>query len=77
MYKDKGELITMLGSPLQHESRWIKLVPLLIGTIAAVVACLGYAYSRWTFMAIGLFILIVGFSAQAVLWFGLRDLNRH
>lgn len=76
MRRNREEMIAMLESQVHHEALWFSRIPLLIGIVAAVVVCLGYASSHWTFMAVGLFVLIIGFSTQAVLWFGLRDLNR-
>ena len=76
MHKDRETLIAMLDAQVQHETRWLRRIPLLIGILAAVVACYGYFMSYWTIMIVALFILTVGMSAQAVLWFGLRDLKK-
>ncbi|WP_407364134.1 hypothetical protein HKW97_23885 (plasmid) [Pseudomonas luteola] len=76
MHKDRETLIAMLDAQVQHETRWLRRIPLLIGLLAAVVACYGYFMSYWTIMIVALFILTVGMSAQAVLWFGLWDLNK-
>ena len=76
MHKDRETLIAMLDAQVQHETRWLRRIPLLIGLLAAVVACYGYFMSYWTIMIVALFILTVGMSAQAVLWFGLRDLKK-
>ncbi|TWI49006.1 hypothetical protein IQ22_04140 [Pseudomonas duriflava] len=77
MHKDREELIAMLDARVHHEIRWLRRIPLLIGILAAVVACYGYFMSYWTVMVVALFILTVGMSAQAVLWFGLWDINKH
>ncbi|WP_286789109.1 MULTISPECIES: hypothetical protein [unclassified Pseudomonas] len=76
MHKDREELIAMLDAQVQHETRWLRRIPLLIGILAAAVACFGYAVGYWKIMTVALFILTIGLSAQAVLWFGLWDLNK-
>ncbi|MDN3235575.1 hypothetical protein [Pseudomonas sp. WAC2] len=43
MHKDREKLIAMLDAQVQHETRWLRRTPLLIGILAAVVACFGYA----------------------------------
>jgi CHASE2 domain-containing sensor protein len=77
MHKDREKLIAMLDAQVQHETRWLRRIPLMIATLAAVVACYGYFMSYWTVMVVALFILTIGVTAQAVLWFGLWDLNKH
>ncbi|WP_312125317.1 hypothetical protein [Pseudomonas sp.] len=77
MHKDRETLIAMLDAQVQHETRWLRRIPLLIGILAAAVACFGYFMSYWTIMVVALFILTIGVTAQAVLWFGLWDLNKH
>ena len=67
MHKDRETLIAMLDAQVQHETRWLRRIPLLIGILAAVVACYGYFMSYWTIMVVALFILTVGVSVQAVL----------
>jgi cobalamin biosynthesis protein CobD/CbiB len=76
MQEDREKLIAMLDAQVQHETRWLRRIPLLIGVLAAVVACYGYFMSYWTVMVVALFILTIGVTAQAVLWFGLWDLNK-
>ncbi|MBH3441881.1 hypothetical protein [Pseudomonas luteola] len=76
MHKDREELIAMLDAQVQHETRWLRRIPLLIGILTAVVACYGYFTSYWTIMIVALFILTIGITAQAVLWFGLWDFKK-
>ncbi|WP_434141351.1 hypothetical protein JQR84_23565 (plasmid) [Pseudomonas luteola] len=76
MHKDRETLIAMLDAQVQHETRWLRRITLLIGILAAVVAYYGYLMSHWTVMVVALFILTIGVSAQAVLWFGLWDLKK-
>ena len=76
MQEDREELIAMLDAQVQHETRWLRRIPLLIGILAAAVACFGYAVGYWKIMTVALFILTIGLSAQAVLWFGLWDLKK-
>ncbi|QEU26819.1 hypothetical protein FOB45_02935 (plasmid) [Pseudomonas luteola] len=52
---------------VQHEIRWLRRIPLLIGILAAAIACFGYAVGYWKIMTFALFILTIGLSAQAVL----------
>ncbi|WP_286789115.1 MULTISPECIES: hypothetical protein [unclassified Pseudomonas] len=65
-----------LDAQVQHETRWLRRIPLLIEILAVAVACFGYTIGYWKVMTVALFILTLGLSAQAVLWFGLRDLNK-
>jgi hypothetical protein len=77
MQEDREKLIAMLDARLQHETLWLRCIPLMIGILAAAVACFGYAEGYWKIMTVALFILTIGVTAQAVLWFGLWDLERH
>ena len=77
MYKDRNTLIARIEAQISYETRWPRRIPLLLGILAAVVACYGYFMSYWTIMVVALFILTIGVTAQAVLWFGLWDLNKH
>ncbi|GGM20009.1 hypothetical protein ACFQDN_25200 [Pseudomonas asuensis] len=76
MHKDREHFIARIKVQAAHETRWLKRVPLLIGLIATPVAFYGYFMSYWTVMVMALFILTIGFTAQAVLWFGLWDLEK-
>ena len=76
MYKDRNTLIARIEAQISYETRWLRRIPLLLGILAAVVACYGYFMSYWTIMVVALFILTIGVTAQAVLWFGLWDLNK-
>lgn len=76
MYKDRNTLIARIEAQISYETRWPRRIPLLLGILAAVVACYGYFTSYWTIMVVALFILTIGVTAQAVLWFGLWDLNK-
>ncbi|TWI44157.1 hypothetical protein IQ22_04750 [Pseudomonas duriflava] len=76
MSQDKDELIARIEAQINHETRWLRRIPLLIGILAAAVVCFGYAVGYWKVMVMALFILTIGITAQAVLWFRLWDLNK-
>jgi hypothetical protein len=76
MYKSKEELVVSIDVQVNYETRWLRRIPLMIGVFAAVVACIGYCVAYWKIMTVALFILVIGFSAQAILWFGLKGSNK-
>lgn len=45
MYKDRNTLIARIEAQISYETRWLRRIPLLLGILAAVVACYGYFMS--------------------------------
>ncbi|AHZ73580.1 hypothetical protein OU5_P0328 (plasmid) [Pseudomonas mandelii JR-1] len=67
------KLKRQLTAHIEHQTRWVRRIPTLLGVLGIVLALIGYWRSVGPLTALGACISIVGFGAQAVLWVGLHD----
>ncbi|GGM30125.1 hypothetical protein GCM10009425_45900 [Pseudomonas asuensis] len=76
MQEDREKLIAMLDARVQHETRWLRRIPLLIGVLAAVISCYGYLMSCWTVMTVALLHSLLESLHRPCSGFELWDLNK-
>ena len=67
------KLKRQLTAHIEHQTRWVRRIPTLLGVLGIVLTLIGYWRSVGPLTALGACISIVGFGAQAVLWVGLHD----
>ena len=67
------KLNRQLTALIEHQTRWVRRIPTLLGVLGIVLALIGYWRSVGPLTALGVCVSIVGFGAQAVLWVGLHD----
>lgn len=71
--KDLDNLKRQITLRVKHETRWLRRVPLLLGALGLVLTLIGYWRSSGPLTILGAFLTVMGFGAQAALWYGLRD----
>lgn len=71
--KDRERLKRQISAQVKYETRWVRRVPLLLGLAGVTLALIGCFVSTYPLIALGSCAAVLGFGAQAVLWYGLRD----
>lgn len=71
--KKLEKLKRQLTNQVMHQTRWVRSVPLMLSQLGGMLALTGYWRSTGPLITLGVCIAIVGFGAQAVLWYGLHD----
>ena len=67
------KLKRQLTAHIEHQTRWVRRIPSLLGVLGIVLTLIGYWRSVGPLTALGTCVSIIGFGAQAVLWIGLHD----
>lgn len=71
--KELEKLKRQITAQVKHQTRWVRRVPLLLGVLGIVLTLIGYWRSAGSLTTLGACVSVVGFGAQAVLWYGLHD----
>lgn len=74
--KDSDNLKRQITIRVKHQTRWLRRVPLLLGALGLVLTLIGCWHSSGPLASLGACLAVMGFGAQAVLWYGLRDEDR-
>ncbi|WP_343176982.1 hypothetical protein [Pseudomonas sp. 4810-S13] len=67
------KLKRQLTALIEHQTRWVRRIPALLGVLGIVLTLIGYWRSVGPLTALGACVSIIGLGAQAVLWIGLHD----
>jgi hypothetical protein len=70
--RDSEKLRQQLAAQVKYQTRWLRRPPLLLGAIGLVLMLIGYWRSSGSLTTLGACVSVMGFGAQAVLWYGLR-----
>lgn len=69
---DSEKLKRQLTAQVKYQTRWLRRIPLLLGGFGLVLMLIGYWRSSGPLTTLGACVSVMGFGAQAVLWYGLR-----
>jgi len=69
---DSKRLRRQLTAQVKHQTRWLRRIPLLLGGVGLVLMVFGYRRLSGPLTILGACVSVMGFGAQAVLWYGLR-----
>lgn len=70
--QDSEKLRRQLTAQAKYQTRWLRRILLLLGGFGLMLMLIGFRRSSGPLTTLGACVSVMGFGAQAVLWYGLR-----